>query len=69
MQKCYDKGVFTCISRHGVPKKRFETDAAAISAAKIINELNKNLPTKLVGYKCTQCHGYHLTTHLKRIRK
>ena len=69
MQKCIDKGIFTCISRHGVPKKRFETDAAAISAAKIINELNKDLPTKLVGYKCTHCHGYHLTTHLKRMRK
>lgn len=69
MQKCYNKGIFTCISRHGVPKKRFETDASAISAAKIINEINIHLPTKLVGYKCTHCHGYHLTTNFKRIRK
>lgn len=69
MQKCINKGAFTCISRHGVPKKRFETDNAAIAAAKIINNLNKDLPTKLVGYKCSHCGGYHLTTHLKRIRK
>lgn len=40
MQKCYDKGSFTCVSRHGVPKKRFDTDNAAISAAKIINNQN-----------------------------
>jgi len=69
MQKCKDKGIFTCISRNGAPKKRFETDNAAISAAKIINEINKESPTKLVAYKCSHCFGYHLTTHFKRIRK
>lgn len=68
MIKCQDKGIFTCIGRNGIPKKRFNTSEEAIHAAKKINEKNPNTTTKLVGYKCTNCHGYHLTTHFKRIR-
>lgn len=68
MKKCVDKGIFTCIRRDGTPKKRFVTAEHAISAAKLINNNNTNSNTKLVGYKCTNCQGYHLTTHFKRVR-
>lgn len=70
MQKCIDKGIFTCIGRDGKPKRRFKTADEAIHAAKLINEKNgKDCLTKLVGYKCSNCLGYHLTTHFKRQRK
>jgi hypothetical protein len=68
MRKCIDKGAFTCIGRSGKPKRRFETSEHAISAAKLINDRHKELTTKLVGYKCSHCHGFHLTTHTKRVR-
>lgn len=68
MQKCIDKGIYTCIGRSGTPKRKFETADHAINAAKLINEKNKDSNTKLVGYKCTNCNGYHLTTHFKRVR-
>ncbi len=70
MQKCIDKGIFTCIGRNGTPKKRFDTAEQAIHAAKIINNKNGEASlTKLVGYKCSNCHGYHLTTHFKKQKK
>lgn len=66
MQKCVDKGMFTCIGRNGVPKRRFETSEQVIHAAKLINSKTPDSTTKLVGYKCSHCHGYHLTTHFKK---
>ena len=69
MIKCVDKGIFTCIGRNGNPKRRFDTPEQVISAAKLINGKNKDSNTKLVGYKCSHCHGYHLTTHLKNNKK
>lgn len=69
MKKCIDKGIFTCIGRNGTPKKKFETAEHAIHAAKLINTKNSESTTKLVGYKCSNCHGYHLTTHFKKIKR
>lgn len=60
MIKCVDKGIWTCIGRNGVPKKSFDDDKSAISAAKIINNNTPDSPTKLVAYKCTHCQKYHL---------
>lgn len=69
MIKCHDKGMWTCIGRNGVPKKSFPDDVSAISAAKIVNMNNPDSLTKLVGYKCTHCHKYHLLSVMKRVRK
>ena len=69
MVKCIDKGAYTCISKHGKKKHRYDTSEEAITAAKIINDKNNDTVTKLVAYKCSHCFGYHLTTHFKRIRK
>jgi hypothetical protein len=66
MIKCFDKGPWTCVSRSGVPKKSYDTDNAAISAAKLINKRNDEANTKLVAYKCTHCHNYHLLTVNKK---
>jgi hypothetical protein len=60
MIKCTHKGKWTCIGRSGVPKKSFDTDVSAISAAKLINQKNKGLDFKLVAYRCTECSKYHL---------
>lgn len=56
----------TCISRSGIPKKAYKTSDWAISAAKIVNEKNTTPNTKLVAYKCTHCHQYHLLTVKKK---
>lgn len=66
MIKCVDKGIWTCVSRSGVPKKSYDTDNAAISAAKIVNSKNLELKTKLVAYKCTNCKKYHLMSVKKK---
>lgn len=66
MVKCHDKGKWTCISGLGVPKKAYTTDTAAISAAKLVNEHDPKPTTKLVAYKCTHCHKYHLMTVKKK---
>jgi hypothetical protein len=68
MIKCTDKGKWTCISRTGTPKKSYSTSDSAIQAAKLVNESNKNLNTKLVAYKCSHCYQYHLLSVKKRIR-
>jgi len=68
MIKCVDKGIWTCISRYGVPKKSYDNDSAAIIAAKLINEHDAKPNTKLVAYKCTHCHKYHLLTVRKKIK-
>jgi hypothetical protein len=68
MIKCIDKGKWTCISNSGEPKKSYGNSDAAINAAKLVN---KNVPketTKLVAYKCTRCHKYHLLTVNKKIK-
>jgi hypothetical protein len=62
MVKCVDKGKFTCISRNGIPKKSYDTDNAAIAAAKIVNGKDPKPDTKLVAYKCCHCQKYHLLT-------
>jgi hypothetical protein len=68
MIKCFDKGRWTCIGRNGTPKRSFEDDKSAISAAKIINNDNPNSPTKLVAYKCTHCQKYHLLSVIRKKR-
>ena len=69
MQKCIDFGKFTCVNHSGLQKKKYKTDKIAIATAKLINNRENNPYTKLVAYKCSYCNEYHLTTHLKRIRK
>jgi len=69
MIKCVDKGMFTCIGRNGTPKREFPSAEAAISAAKWANDKFPDEFTKQVGYKCTHCQKYHLTTVQKRQRK
>ena len=68
MIKCVDNGIMTCISKNGNPKNRYRSADLAIRAAKISNDKYSNGLTKLVAYKCTHCHYYHLTTKSKRIR-
>lgn len=69
MVKCVDHGVFTCISKNGNPKSRWDTSEEAIIYAKYLNnKFHKDDDLKLVGYKCTHCYKYHLTTHTKRKR-
>lgn len=69
MIKCKDNGIYTCISKNGNPKNRYDSDNEVIEEAKRLNKKYFSETTKLVGYKCTQCHKYHLTTVKKRIRK
>jgi hypothetical protein len=69
MIKCVDKGIWTCISNLGVPKKSYDNSDAAISAAKLVNKQEPKETTKLVAYKCTHCHKYHLLTVNKKIKK
>jgi hypothetical protein len=68
MVKCTDKGIWTCISKNNTPKKSYPDDKSAISAAKIVNEKDPKVGTKLVAYKCSHCHNYHLLTVKKRIK-
>lgn len=68
MIKCVDKGIWTCIGRNNIPKKKFVTDNDAIKAAKLINEKYKQEHKKLVAYKCTHCQNYHLLTVNKKIK-
>jgi hypothetical protein len=68
MIKCVDKGIWTCISKSGVPKKSYDDSDAAISAAKLVNKHDPKETTKLVAYKCTHCHKYHLLTVNKKIK-
>ena len=62
MIKCVDKGIYTCISRSGIPKKKYTSDNDAIYAAKFQNIKFPNSHQKLVAYKCSHCFCYHLTT-------
>ena len=68
MIKCVDKGIWTCISKSGVLKKSYGTSDVAISAAKLVNKHDSKETTKLVAYKCTHCHKYHLLTVNKKIK-
>lgn len=68
MIKCYDKGIWTCISKNGKPKKSFKTSDDAINFAKWANNKFDSEDTKQVAYKCTNCHQYHLLTVKKRIK-
>lgn len=67
MIKGIDNGQFSCISKTGKEKSRWDTDEEAIKNAKYINTKYPEKDTKLVPYKCTNCHKYHLTT--KQIKK
>lgn len=69
MIKCKDNGSMTCVSKAGRPKNRWKTSDEVIAKAKYLNEKYPKKDTKLVGYKCSHCHHYHLTTNKKRIRK
>ena len=69
MIKCIDKGKWTCISRNNTPKKSYPTADIAIRAAKCVNDINLEKPTKLVAYKCTYCFKYHLVTVFKNKKK
>ena len=66
MIKCVDRGIWTCISNSGVLKKSYDNSDAAISAAKLVNKYDPKETTKLVAYKCTHCHKYHLLTVNKK---
>jgi hypothetical protein len=68
MVKCVDKGKWTCISQKGFPKKPYDSDKLAIEAAKKVNESNPDSLTKLVAYKCSHCHKYHLMSVYKKIK-
>lgn len=68
MIKCKNNGKFTCIGKNGKPKNRYETADLAILSAKRINTKYPDNPTKLVSYKCSHCHFYHLTSKPKRVR-
>ena len=69
MIKCTNNGVYACISKNNVPKKKFPNAQAAIDAAKWANEKFPSQFTKQVGYKCGHCQGYHLTTQNKTSKK
>lgn len=62
MIKGKDYGEFSCISRNGAPKSRWDTQDEAIANAKYINNKYPQDGTKLVAYKCTHCYQYHLTS-------
>ena len=55
MIKCKDNGPYTCISRNGKPKSRWDTAALVIENAKYLNEKYPSKTTKWVGYKCSNC--------------
>ena len=69
MIKCKDNGKMTCVSKSGKPKSRWKTSDEVIKQAKYLNKKYPKKDTKLVGYKCSNCHHYHLTTTKKRVRK
>lgn len=70
MIKCKDNGIYTCITKSGKPKNRYDSSDEVISEAKRVNaKYHKDKPIKVVGYKCSHCHYYHLTTTKKRVRK
>lgn len=67
MIKCKDNRNLTCISANGKPKSRWKTSDEAIENAKYINQKYlKDECFKLVAYKCTYCHHYHLTKSKKK---
>lgn len=68
MIKCVNKGIWTCISKSGIPKKSYDNSDTAIAAAKLINEHNSKETSKLIAYKCTHCQKYHLLTVNKKIK-
>lgn len=69
MIKCKDNGIYTCISKQGKNKSRWDTDKEAIDYAKYLNEKYPLPDTKLVAYKCTHCHFFHLTSVKKNKKK
>lgn len=68
MVKGINKGIFSCISKNGNPKSRWKTAEEAISNAKYLNKKNNQTDRKLVGYKCPNCHFYHLKTNFKIVK-
>lgn len=66
MIKCINNGKYTCISKEGKEKSRWGTDKEVIEKAKYLNVKYPVDTTKLVGYKCSNCGFYHLTTVLKK---
>lgn len=68
MIKSKNFGIFNCISKNGTPKSAWNTADEAIKKTKFLNEKYPSETTKLIGYKCSHCHKYHLTTTKKRQR-
>jgi hypothetical protein len=64
MIKGIDFGEYSCLSASGKPKSRWDNDKEAIANAKYINETYPEDDSKLVPYKCPNCHNYHLTTKI-----
>lgn len=62
MIKGINNGIYSCISKSGKPKSRWDTSEEVITKAKYLNLKNNSKNTKLVGYKCPKCNKYHLTT-------
>lgn len=65
MIKGVNKGVYSCISKNGTPKSRWDNQDEVIEKAKYLNKRYPKVDSKLVGYKCPNCHKYHLTTKFK----
>ena len=68
MIKSKNYGHLNCISKRGELKSRWKTSDEIIEAAKKANTKYPSEETKVVGYKCSHCHHYHLTTTKKRQR-
>jgi hypothetical protein len=66
MIKCTDNGIYTCIAKNGKPKNRYDSSDDVIREAKRLNKKYFSETTKLVGYKCSHCFHYHLTTVKKK---
>lgn len=70
MIKSTDNGIYSCISKSGKEKNRYNSSDEVIAEAKRVNKkYHSDKPSKVVGYKCPHCHYYHLTTTRKRVRK
>lgn len=68
MEKGKNYGIYSFIAKSGKPKSRWETDKEAIENAKYLNKKYPKDNSKLVAYKCPNCHKYHLKTNYKNVQ-
>lgn len=61
MLKVNHKSTRSCFTKDGKLKSRWPNNKEAIKAAKHLNQKFPNKDTKLVAYKCHECHYFHLT--------